>query len=66
MSAVGAEGWWLSRAEQAPRNREKQHFKLRIISQMELDWFSFCITQLPAMELLQVYFEARRELGLLF
>lgn len=33
---------------------------------MELDWFSFCITQLPAMELLQVYFEARRELGLLF
>lgn len=66
MSAVGAEAWWLSRAEQAPRKGEKQHFKLCIISQMELAWFSSCITQLPAMELLQVYLEARRELGLLF
>ena len=66
MSAVGAEGWWLSRAEQAPRNREKHHFKLRIVCQTELVWFSSRITQLPAMELLQVYLEARRELGLLF
>lgn len=32
---------------------------------MELVWFSSRITQLPAMELLQVYLEARKELSLL-
>lgn len=66
MSAVGTEGWWLSRAEQAPKPREKQHFNIHTVSQMELVGSSSRVTQLPAMELLQVHLEARRTLGLLF
>lgn len=66
MSAVGTEGWWLSRAEQAPKPREKQHFNLRIISQIQLVGSSSPMTELPAMELLQVHPEVRRMLGLLF